>query len=71
MPVCDGWAATKIIKENFRNIPVIALTGETSDEHKRRCDEIGFDDYTTKPLKRPQLKELLHKYIPGYQGPPS
>lgn len=70
MPVLDGWAATKVIKENW-NIPVIALTGETSDEHKRRCDEIGFDDFTTKPLKRPQLKELLHKYIPGYQGPPS
>eukprot|EP00986_Skeletonema_menzelii_P007694 scaffold3032_cov120-Skeletonema_menzelii.AAC.6 len=69
MPVLDGWAATTVIKENW-NIPVIALTGETSDEHKRRCDEIGFDDYTTKPLKRPQLKELLHKYIPGYQGPP-
>lgn len=70
MPVLDGWAATTVIKENW-NIPVIALTGETSDEHKRRCDEIGFDDYTTKPLKRPQLKELLHTYIPGYQGPPS
>jgi len=70
MPVLDGWAATKVIKENW-NIPVIALTGETSDEHERRCDEIGFDDYTTKPLKRPQLKELLHTYIPGYQGPPS
>ena len=70
MPVLDGFAATKIIKESW-NIPVIALTGETSDEHQRRCDEIGFDDYTTKPLKRLQLKELLHKFIPGYQGPPS
>jgi CheY-like chemotaxis protein len=68
MPVMDGFEATKIIKRSW-NIPVVALTGETSDEHQRRCDEIGFDDYTTKPLKRPQLKELLHKYIPGYQGP--
>lgn len=72
MPVMDGFEATKIIKgSNSWNIPVVALTGETSDEHQRRCDEIGFDDYTTKPLKRPQLKDLLHKYIPGYQGPPS
>ncbi|KAL7440613.1 hypothetical protein ACHAXM_007376 [Skeletonema potamos] len=68
MPVMDGFEATKIIKRSW-NIPVVALTGETSDEHQRRCDEIGFDDYTTKPLKRPQLKDLLHKYIPGYQGP--
>ena len=68
MPVMDGFETTKIIKRSW-NIPVVALTGETSDEHQRRCDEIGFDDYTTKQLKRPQLKDLLHKYIPGYQGP--
>jgi CheY-like chemotaxis protein len=68
MPVMDGFEATKIIKRSW-NIPVVALTGETSDENQRRCHEIGFDDYTTKPLKRPQLKDLLHKYIPGYQGP--
>lgn len=70
MPVMDGFEATKIIKGSW-HIPVVALTGETSDEHQRTCSEIGFDDYTTKPLKRLQLKDLLHKYIPGYQGPPS
>ena len=70
MPVMDGFEATKIIKGSW-HIPVVALTGETSDEHQRTCSEIGFDDYTTKPLKRLQLKDLLHKYIPGYQGPSS
>lgn len=70
MPVMDGFEATTIIKgSNASNIPVVALTGETSDEHRRKCEEIGFDDYKTKPLKRPQLKELLKKFVPGYQGP--
>jgi len=67
MPVMDGFLATTIIKgSNACNIPVVALTGETSEENRRRCDEIGFDDYKTKPLKRPQLQELLHKFVPGY-----
>ncbi|KAL7436617.1 hypothetical protein ACHAXH_007041 [Discostella pseudostelligera] len=67
MPVMDGFEATKIIKSsNANNIPVVALTGETSEENRKRCDEIGFDAYQTKPLKRPELKELLKKYVPGY-----
>jgi CheY-like chemotaxis protein len=66
MPVMDGFEATTIIKGHYCNIPIVALTGESSEEIKRRCDEIGFDDYKTKPLKRPQLEELLHKFVPGY-----
>ena len=69
MPVMDGFEATKIIKgSNASNIPVVALTGETSKENRNRCDEIGFNDYKTKPLKRPQLKELLNKLVPGYKS---
>ncbi|KAL9185560.1 hypothetical protein ACHAXT_003337 [Thalassiosira profunda] len=67
MPVMDGFEATKVIKSsNAKDVPVVALTGETSEENRRRCDEIGFDDYKTKPLKRPQLKELLINLVPGY-----
>lgn len=67
MPVLDGFEATKIIKgSNASNIPVVALTGETSEANRQQCDEIGFDDYKTKPLKRPQLQELLNKLVPGY-----
>ena len=66
MPVMDGFEATGHIKGFASNIPVVALTGETSEENIQRCREIGFDDYKTKPLKRPQLKELLNKLVPGY-----
>ena len=66
MPVVDGFEATATIKGFASNIPVVALTGETSEENRQRCREIGFDEYKTKPLKRPQLKELLIKLVPGY-----
>ena len=66
MPVVDGFEATATIKGFASNIPVVALTGETSEENRQRCREIGFDEYKTKPLKRPQLKDLLIKLVPGY-----
>ena len=54
MPVMDGFEATKIIKgSNARNILVVVLTGETNEENHSKCDEIGFDDYKMKLLKRP------------------
>lgn len=71
MPVMDGFEAAEIIRGSIAtNIPIVALTGETSELHKRKCEEIGFDAFETKPLKRPQLKELLNKLVPGYQAPP-
>jgi CheY-like chemotaxis protein len=67
MPVLDGFEATKIIKSsNAGNIPVVALTGESSEEIRQQCDEIGFEDFKTKPLTRQQLEELLFKFVPGY-----
>lgn len=69
MPIMDGFEATRIIRSsNACTIPVVALTGETTSESRQRCEEIGFDDYKTKPLKRPQLKELLNKLVPGYSS---
>ena len=71
MPVMDGFEAAKQIRACITsNIPIVALTGETSEEHKRKCEEIGFDAFETKPLKRTQLKELLNKLVPGYESPP-
>ena len=56
IPVMDGFEATKIIKgSNASNIPVVALTRETTKENRNRCNEIGFNNYKTKHLKRPQF----------------
>jgi CheY-like chemotaxis protein len=67
MPVMDGFEATKIIKSsNAGNIPVVALTGESSEEIRQQCDELGFEDFCTKPLKRQHLEDLLFKFVPGY-----
>jgi PAS domain S-box-containing protein len=74
MPVMDGLTATAIIKNELKiDIPVIALTGDTGPDVKRQCDEIGFDEFCGKPLKRDQLLAIIQKYT-GYHccvGPPA
>mmetsp|Transcript_41405 Transcript_41405/g.42033 ORF Transcript_41405/g.42033 Transcript_41405/m.42033 type:complete len:371 (-) Transcript_41405:125-1237(-) len=46
MPVMDGMEATKIIKNSLKlNIPVVAVTGDTGFEIKKKYEEIGFDRF--------------------------
>jgi CheY-like chemotaxis protein len=60
LPVLDGWAATRQIKDNpaTQNIPVIALTAHAMAGDQQKCMEAGCDDYDTKPI---DLKRLLGK----------
>jgi CheY-like chemotaxis protein/signal transduction histidine kinase len=66
MPVMDGFEATKIIKEELKlTIPVVALTGETSEDVKNRCAEIGFDEFKQKPMKTNELISVVKDHT-GY-----
>ncbi len=51
MPVMDGYEALSIIKRDYPHIPVIAQTAYAMMEEKKRCLELGFDDYISKPIK--------------------
>ncbi|MBC7381621.1 MAG: response regulator [Bacteroidia bacterium] len=62
MPEMDGIEATFNIrtKEEFvldRNIPIIAITAHDDPMERKKCFEIGMNDYITKPFN----KELLLK----------
>jgi PAS domain S-box-containing protein len=66
MPVMDGLTATKVIKKELKiDIPVIALTGDAGNDTKSQCEEIGFDEYCNKPMKRAKLLDIIQKYT-GY-----
>lgn len=63
MPVMDGLEATRIIKhELMSKIPVIALTGDGGDDIRGIVDEIGFDEFHNKPMKRAELQQVVEKY---------
>jgi len=64
MPVIDGYAATKIIKEQSGDdfIPVILLTEITDEDALVKCVESGGDDILTKPYSRVVLQAKIKTF---------
>jgi PAS domain S-box-containing protein len=58
MPEMNGLEATKIIKKQRRDLPIIAQTAFTMPMDEDNCLRAGCDDYLSKPL---QVEEILDK----------
>jgi CheY-like chemotaxis protein len=68
MPVLDGFAATRAIREREQSqglprLPVIALTAGAFDEDRERCLAAGMDDFLTKPVDFDQLAATLRNWL--------
>lgn len=68
MPVLDGFATTKQIRERERQkqslrIPIIAITANAIEGDRNRCLASGMDDYVTKPFDVSMLHQMIQKWI--------
>ena len=74
MPGNDGFIIGQKIRR-VSNLPIIMLTGQTSDENYILGISIGFDAYLTKPINRAKLiahvRVLLAKSEDSRQAPPA
>jgi CheY-like chemotaxis protein len=61
MPGLDGYETIRRMRQKrpAAEIIMVAVTGLTSDEHRRRAYEEGFDLFVAKPLGTQKLRELL------------
>jgi CheY-like chemotaxis protein len=69
MPEMDGLEATRWIRSlggGSGQVPVVALTAHTGEEHKEHCFQAGMDDFLTKPLDLAALQRCLEKHLFGY-----
>jgi CheY-like chemotaxis protein len=57
LPRLTGWEATRRLKEKREtsNIPIIALTAQSTSKDLRRCFDAGCDAFMTKPIQFAQL----------------
>jgi PAS domain S-box-containing protein len=56
MPELDGYAATRIIREQHKSdIPIMAMTAHATSGEIKKCIESGMDDYISKPFKADDL----------------
>jgi len=69
MPKMDGVEATKIIRENGYDHPVVALTANAVAGQADIFRKNGFDDFISKPIDIRQLNVILNKLIRDKQTP--
>lgn len=68
MPGMNGLQATSAIRneeaghEN-RNIPIIALTANTTQVDRLNCSQVGMDDFLTKPYQPKLLQESINRFV--------
>jgi two-component system cell cycle response regulator DivK len=62
LPGLDGVEITKLIKEKYKKVPVIALTSYAMKGDRERFLAAGFDEYLSKPLDIKAFIKRLEKY---------
>ncbi|MBL8349725.1 MAG: response regulator [Burkholderiaceae bacterium] len=71
MPVMDGYAATRAIREHQAALatpirtPVVALTANALVGDAQACLDAGMDDHLAKPYTRQQLAAVMTRWLPA------
>ncbi len=61
MPVLDGYDAMTKLREDGYTHPIIAITAHAMASDCQKCLDAGADEYTTKPLDRRKLIDLVYQ----------
>jgi CheY-like chemotaxis protein len=74
MPEMDGIKAAGIIRAmdtDYTRLPIVALTANAIVGMREMFLEQGFNDFLSKPISRPNLDEILVKWIPREKQQPA
>lgn len=65
MPDINGLEIVNFVKNhpNYKNIPLIIVTTERSEEDRKKGLALGAADYVTKPFKSEDLQKVVRRII--------
>lgn len=69
LPYEDGFSAIKKIRasEHLKNIPVVAVTADVSNDSMTKAQKNGFDGFLGKPLDADRFPDQLSRIFAGIQ----
>ena len=63
MPVMDGLEATRKIKAELPDLPIVALTANAFDSDRQLAFEAGCDNFLAKPVNAELCIKTIQKYL--------
>ena len=63
MPVMSGIEATKLLKQQYPDLPIIAQTAYSLPEERENALQAGCNDFISKPINKEKLFEMILKYV--------
>jgi two-component system sensor histidine kinase/response regulator len=72
MPGMDGYVTTGVIREmenknrgnsGASRVPIVAVTGYSTEEDREECLRAGMDDYLSKPFTIAHIKSVLDRWF--------
>ena len=71
MPVMDGFTATKTLRDQGLQKPILAFTANITEQDKHRCLVSGCTGFLTKPINIDLLLATIAEYLPTMEAPPA
>ncbi len=67
LPYEDGYGALRKIRatEHLKNIPIVAVTAEASQEQMNKARDAGFDGFLGKPLDPDRFPDQIRRILAG------
>jgi DNA-binding response OmpR family regulator len=71
MPDWDGYEILKAVRGHPATVslPVIVLTAHDDKESQTKAEELGADDYVTKPFKIAELLQVVERVLKKAKAP--
>ncbi|MDM8556879.1 response regulator [Desulfococcaceae bacterium HSG7] len=63
MPVMDGFEATRRIRKDYADLPIIAVSAAVMEDDRRKSREVGADVHLAKPIDCGELYKVMSHFL--------